>query len=810
MVETIDAPMMDYTGDNDVSMHGGSTQDQPWFRSESLMDDDGLMVDQDIDHESVEVDMEAYDAEGVEYEMVDDPGEDSHLSGDVVDVEVYDVSQAPSPNMPAVVDLGYASTHDIAREAKTHHHIDVEANVPRTPPLETPLDSHQFNFGDQSLNHELPTDDRPDSAPSGILDFSQAEPVAPTREGAHTVSHSPSESPHPVAPGVSATDGSHSLLPSTELAGANDQAKESQSIPDFGQNGGPSEVATQHSSERATEHPVLEDHSSQSPKPNDVGIYPEDNPGGPDPHEISEGVYIDPPPAVILSWSSKPDDPEIQCTLFNYPPSGSGSRSPAPGSCPPADVVLLLHQRPTLYYEPLSVVFEALREVEMITDLPYLEEGELMMDAYDLRLSISEDNVYSREVTLHDLNILHDGSGFSGPLRLRLVCTTPRFIVRYHEIQDQVARLNLVGSGEGLVPRQEEVPETGEVDDNVPTEETQPTEPEFSAPPDPDFENQEDKQDDEKIYEHAAAEDDGSRRSEHGNSGDEDHEERGTVPEYENDVAHPDDDFADEDNLRPSLDSDVVHDSSGADNEEYTEYQDYEAPREDDEDDFGEDLPEELGGFGGDVDDQPPEHGDVAKVDDPTEDKLPESVSAAVDEVELSAGPDNLHQTASSDGLFEDEHSFDTPEFDPHDTTEEGVAASSADFTNPQLTAIYESNHLNLIEKESFDETPSNEAEAVDDDTDRDSAAKLTAYEDGDEPQLEDFDEQDDWAEDTLDDEDDTLRNPEPDATSAHSSHTLSSKTSKRSFDQVDLNDEPDNDDVSPPSSPDPKRLRKL
>lgn len=40
--------------------------------------------------------------------------------------------------------------------------------------------------------------------------------------------------------------------------------------------------------------------------------------------------------------------------------------------------------------------------------------------------------------------MLHDGSDFSGPLRIRLTSVTPRFILRYHLLQDQIARLNLI------------------------------------------------------------------------------------------------------------------------------------------------------------------------------------------------------------------------------------------------------------------------------------------------------------------------------------------------------------------------------
>lgn len=70
-----------------------------------------------------------------------------------------------------------------------------------------------------------------------------------------------------------------------------------------------------------------------------------------------------------------------------------------------------------------------------------------------------QDNAHTREVTLHDLNVLHDGSDLSGPLRLHLHAAVPRFIFRYHMLRDQIARLNLAaenGEGETLPPHGEE------------------------------------------------------------------------------------------------------------------------------------------------------------------------------------------------------------------------------------------------------------------------------------------------------------------------------------------------------------------
>ena len=59
-----------------------------------------------------------------------------------------------------------------------------------------------------------------------------------------------------------------------------------------------------------------------------------------------------------------------------------------------------------------------------------------------------QDNVYTHEVTLHELNVIHDGSDLSGPLRLRLKVFSPRFSTRYSMLRDQVSRLNLVEGGD--------------------------------------------------------------------------------------------------------------------------------------------------------------------------------------------------------------------------------------------------------------------------------------------------------------------------------------------------------------------------
>jgi hypothetical protein len=49
---------------------------------------------------------------------------------------------------------------------------------------------------------------------------------------------------------------------------------------------------------------------------------------------------------------------------------------------------------------------------------------------------------------LHDLNVLHDGSDLTGPLRIHLRSAIPRFILRYRLLQEQISRLDLAAGAD--------------------------------------------------------------------------------------------------------------------------------------------------------------------------------------------------------------------------------------------------------------------------------------------------------------------------------------------------------------------------
>ena len=59
-----------------------------------------------------------------------------------------------------------------------------------------------------------------------------------------------------------------------------------------------------------------------------------------------------------------------------------------------------------------------------------------------------QDNIHACKVTLHDLNVLHDGAKLSGPLRLHLQTINPRFIHHYHLLCDQLTHLTLAADPE--------------------------------------------------------------------------------------------------------------------------------------------------------------------------------------------------------------------------------------------------------------------------------------------------------------------------------------------------------------------------
>lgn len=77
--------------------------------------------------------------------------------------------------------------------------------------------------------------------------------------------------------------------------------------------------------------------------------------------------------------------------------------------------------------------------------------------------------MHTRDVTLHDLNILHDVSGLDGLLRIKLSQSLPRFIYRYKRLQEEVNRLHLdIGTDEENVAEADDGDPSASTDGKLP------------------------------------------------------------------------------------------------------------------------------------------------------------------------------------------------------------------------------------------------------------------------------------------------------------------------------------------------------
>lgn len=462
--------MIDFPHDLDVPMNPSSSEIFP----EASMDHDP------VGEGSIEVDMEEYGGDHPEYEMAD--GMEILVTGDIgesFDVEVFDVSRAHTP-LPAFEqqsslhlaggvsigsDLYHSAAEDMPKQSShstapsaIEHSGDVPSeqpehgvhDVPQSEPLplqetstNTQLNRVERTVSDvvgksyphleasQSLSHNgaLNVDSDRDGelhgkSSSGIADLPQVSEES-----------NPGYEVLPTAVPVPLSDGDYTPLHSEVVA----DGDHNESLAQEGGHDPPNADLSPDHAERAT-------HSAGNVS-EDVGVshLTAEKQGGEvdDTLKISEGVYIDPPPAVLLSVESSV---EALFCLFNQPIAEVSSQSPPHESREGAvgSYHLLLEGSPTLYYEPISNVFDALRQdEEFLSSIPHSFEGELVFDAYDLQLTISEDNIHAREFSLHDLNVLYDGSDFAGPLRLRLTATIPRFIFRYYALQEQIQRLDL-------------------------------------------------------------------------------------------------------------------------------------------------------------------------------------------------------------------------------------------------------------------------------------------------------------------------------------------------------------------------------
>ncbi|KAG6878788.1 hypothetical protein C0993_008087 [Termitomyces sp. T159_Od127] len=448
MLEAFDTQMVDYQTDPDYIMQLSSSD--PWSHEEATMEADGHTPLQT----TIEVDMEPYDEEHhqPEYEMEDDLGTSGEALNDVHDVEVYDASRFQSPDIPhdeyPIVNSTQSPDipHDESPIVKPTQSPDIPHDespiVKPTQSPDIPHDESSTVDPPQSLTTsaediesstyiismpKIQNSDDPTFPDAGLPAPHEPESsISLTIEETRTVTILETESNL----GDSNLTLTNNVYDSANVAAGELLTEPESEVENLGES-----PLEEESSEKAPVHADSEFNGDEVNEHAEGTASPEFEDSTSDPHEISEGVYIDPPPPVLISLYA--EEPTI--SLFNIPSkSGLDSRMQQNSH---DDLVLLLGQLPTLYYEPLSSVFEALRQEEFLSSIPDLLTGELLLDAYDLELTMSEDYTYAHEFSLHDLNVLHDGLNKRGPLRLRLKSVATRFIDRYHLLQSQITEV---------------------------------------------------------------------------------------------------------------------------------------------------------------------------------------------------------------------------------------------------------------------------------------------------------------------------------------------------------------------------------
>ncbi|TFK25068.1 hypothetical protein FA15DRAFT_379046 [Coprinopsis marcescibilis] len=463
MLGTFDMPMSDYPND-DVLMHTHSSD--PWAPQEDgIMEEDNItpftalhkssMMELNSTHTlsmsgdqmfysetgpadlAIEVEMDDYTEDGnAEYEMLDDLNLIAEDVPEIQDVEVVDVqssadsslSEIPRPPQIAPVEAATivsTTTHSESIDAaitSDSHSEPKEKNFESADGEAKSATSTHDNVGDATDTKPLP-DDGPTASHKDsenvqhTHEVGQATPIV--EDTLADGEPSQSEVPVPKASGsetVDSADTAHlgNFTPQT----AEDTITVQATVEDH------QEVEL-----NSTENHEGEARTSTQQE----SVLQESEPPAPNPHEIAEGVYIEPPPGVLLNAWFTPNP----CPLFNRP-LPSGVATPQVEGDGTADI--LLHDRPTMFYEPLSSLFAALREEELFAKQEELQQVELVLAVETLQLSVSEDNIYSREISLHDIHLLHE-SFHTGPLRMELQHLSPRFITRYHELQDHLQRV---------------------------------------------------------------------------------------------------------------------------------------------------------------------------------------------------------------------------------------------------------------------------------------------------------------------------------------------------------------------------------
>ena len=272
-----------------------------------------------------------------------------------------------------------------------------------------------------------------------------------------------------------------------------------------------------------------------------------------------------------------------------------------------------LHIDPGVFWEPLDSLFAALRVTDALGE--FLEEGtELCLAFPDLELVLHEDNVYAREISLHDISQLALGFGYHGSLHV-LVTETPRFISQYNALA-----MMMSGAAD---------------DDNEAAED------EWK-----DGQMNEEEAEEEGVDEDDQAEDGHVDEDESGDDDEDDQAEDGQVDE---------DEFGDDDEADQAEDGQVDEDDPG-DDDEAVQAEDGQVveddPGDDDEADHAEDGQVDEDDPGDDDEADHAEDGQVDEGEPGDDDEADQAEDGQVDEGE--PGANNEADQAEDDQVDED------------------------------------------------------------------------------------------------------------------------------------------------------------
>ena len=380
MVDPYDAPMTDYIEDADMAMVQQPSENWFQFQHHSSMEEDKAMIDEHGGFQvtSLEVDMMPYE-ETTEYEMGDAVNDGVSVVPEIADAEVFDASfvSTPQPPQPSVLTVPVehpfavntfsldahttpvqeSALHPIhgveATQAPANDHVVtteglqfVQMSTPALPEGDTAPSEPEKT----AIELSLPTTvDSPDSPVQHVSTIEQ--PTKGSENDGEGPQTDKSNNPKPDSP---AAAGSHA----TEID--------------------PNPLEVNDAAQQATDQDSHENEEQADPEQQDE-------------HQHIEQPYVGSPPPILLSLQVSAlggDQPDF--ALFSPPEQNASSNEDKSAGKVVEEVLVLLQHRPSLFHEPISSVFEALRQEEYFSHLDELVNSEMALNAVDLQLVISE------------------------------------------------------------------------------------------------------------------------------------------------------------------------------------------------------------------------------------------------------------------------------------------------------------------------------------------------------------------------------------------------------------------------------------